>query len=325
MRFVLSLLLLCLAYFGYSQCDPIVLCAETAVTDSLYEGEAAAFDCYDAQNSSYFLFTTNSSSQNTGDLLLSFENVTIPDTLGDQELQVVVIELATTTISACDPSIWGASIICTTISDDIGLTVPESSLIPESTYLVLVGNNDIPLNSPPSFNITTSGMWVNLDVCCNQEIIQGEEGVVTALGSNTPLIWSSDTDYPLVETDNQISVYPLETTIVNVIGEVAGCVLSNEVTISVVQPVFAFTLFTPNNDGVNDKFEIANIEKYDNAIVTIFDRWGQQLYKSIGYTNAWDGTNNGRKIPAGTYYYVIEFNSLKVDIPPISGYTTIIY
>lgn len=319
------MVLLLVSISGYGQCDPSTLCAETAVLDSLNEGESASIDCYDAQNTTYFLFTTNNSAENSGDLLLTFEDVNIPDPLGDQELQVAVVELLNVAVSPCTPSIWSDVLVCTTIAGNTGISIPETSLQPATEYLVLVGNNDVPLSNLPTFSVSTSGMWVNLDVCCNQEIIQGEEAVVTALGSDTPLTWSSDTDYPLVESGNQITVAPLETTIVNVQGEVAGCVLSNEVTVSVIQPVFAFNLFTPNGDGVNDVFEIANIEKYENSIVTIFDRWGQMLYKSIGYTKPWDGTNNGKKIPAGTYYYVIELNSLKVDIPPISGYTTIVY
>ncbi len=308
-----------------AQCEPTPLCFETPVLDSLTSGNAQTVDCFATQNTSFFTFTTNNSPNNTEDVILSFEDVTFPDTTGDQSLQVVVIELLTSSIDPCTPSIWGTTLLCDSITSSSQLTIAENDLAVSTSYLVMVGNTDLPLVQSPTYSITASGMWLTIDLCCNQEIIQGDEAIVTALGSNTPLTWSVNTDTHLTENNNEVSLYPLVTTVVTAMGEVAGCEITEEVTIGVIQPVHAFNLFTPNGDGVNDVFEIANIEKYQNAIVTVFDRWGQSLHKSIGYTKPWDGTNNGRKVPAGTYYYVIELNSLNVDIPPITGYTTILY
>ena len=44
--------------------------------------------------------------------------------------------------------------------------------------------------------------------------------------------------------------------------------------------------------------------------MTIYDRWGQKVFNSVNYdpANRWDGTSGGQKVPAGTYYYVIELN-----------------
>ncbi|HEY8403578.1 MAG TPA: Ig-like domain-containing protein [Flavobacteriales bacterium] len=72
--------------------------------------------------------------------------------------------------------------------------------------------------------------------------------------------------------------------------------------------------FSPNNDGVNDKFVIENIESYPNNKMTIFNRWGNIVYEKSPYTaeNAWDGTTDsgavsfGDMVPEGTYFYVLE-------------------
>lgn len=81
-------------------------------------------------------------------------------------------------------------------------------------------------------------------------------------------------------------------------------------------------VFTPNDDGVNDIWEIVNIEMFPAAEVNVFNRWGQLLFTSKGYTEPWDGRYRGHFVPAGTYLYVIDlFN----DDEPYKGVVTIIY
>jgi|GEM_PF-481657 len=63
--------------------------------------------------------------------------------------------------------------------------------------------------------------------------------------------------------------------------------------------------FSPNNDGINDRWQIAGLLGYPNCNVEIFDRYGQSLFRSIGYNNPWDGKRNSKDLPVGTYYYVI--------------------
>ena len=79
--------------------------------------------------------------------------------------------------------------------------------------------------------------------------------------------------------------------------------------------------FTPNGDGVNDTWNIKNLDNYPNCAVNIYDRWGQKVFTSIGYGNAWDGRYKGLPLPVGTYYYVI---SLENGLKPLSGYVAII-
>ncbi len=74
--------------------------------------------------------------------------------------------------------------------------------------------------------------------------------------------------------------------------------------------LFVFTAFSPNGDGVNDFFFIRNIERYPDAAVTVFNRWGARIFQRTGYKNnrsdAWDGTWNGANQPDGIYFYMIE-------------------
>ncbi|RWY45996.1 gliding motility-associated C-terminal domain-containing protein [Mucilaginibacter gilvus] len=64
-------------------------------------------------------------------------------------------------------------------------------------------------------------------------------------------------------------------------------------------------IITPNSDGKNDVFEVIGIASYPGSRLLIFNRWGNQVYKSEDYHNNWDGTG----LADGTYYYLLELNT----------------
>jgi gliding motility-associated-like protein len=66
-------------------------------------------------------------------------------------------------------------------------------------------------------------------------------------------------------------------------------------------------VFTPNGDGINDYFEIINIEKYPQNNLIIFDRTGNTIARYTGYKNNF----NGQNLPAGTYFYKLEYSHLE--------------
>ncbi|MEL6923059.1 MAG: gliding motility-associated C-terminal domain-containing protein, partial [Bacteroidota bacterium] len=67
-----------------------------------------------------------------------------------------------------------------------------------------------------------------------------------------------------------------------------------------------YTGFSPNEDGNNDVFLIDGIEGYPNNTLTIFNRWGNQVYFTRGYLNTWNGKWNGKDLPDGTYFYILD-------------------
>lgn len=87
------------------------------------------------------------------------------------------------------------------------------------------------------------------------------------------------------------------------------------------QSFFIPNTFTPNGDGVNDTWNIKNLNYFANCSVNIFTRWGEKVYSSIGYPVPWDGTYKGAALPTGTYYYIID---LKNGLTPLSGFVTIV-
>lgn len=68
------------------------------------------------------------------------------------------------------------------------------------------------------------------------------------------------------------------------------------------------TAFSPNNDGVNDIFRIANYEDFSSYILRVYNRWGELIFDNEGYNAAWDGRFNGTEQNIGVYVYYIEAN-----------------
>lgn len=65
---------------------------------------------------------------------------------------------------------------------------------------------------------------------------------------------------------------------------------------------------TPNGDGVNDVLDYSDLRVKKDVKILIFDRYGKQIYSNEKQTNyIWDGTENGRTIPSGTYWYILEW------------------
>ncbi|HEX3007770.1 MAG TPA: gliding motility-associated C-terminal domain-containing protein [Bacteroidales bacterium] len=88
-----------------------------------------------------------------------------------------------------------------------------------------------------------------------------------------------------------------------------GCVETDTVLVTIAGSVHPYSGFTPNGDGANDVWIIDNAEYSPNIKVTVFNRWGEKVFYSKGYDNVttkFDGTRNGKPLPEGTYYFVIE-------------------
>ncbi|MNS30743.1 PKD domain protein [compost metagenome] len=125
--------------------------------------------------------------------------------------------------------------------------------------------------------------------------------------SLTPTVIAADADktYRLIVTNKE------------------GCISTCNVHVNVLPDLNIPDVITPNGDGKNDKWEIPGIEKYPDVEVYVFNRYGDKIFSSKGYVEQWDGTRDGKPVPAATYYYVIKPN--KDQLKPRAGAITIIY
>ena len=140
-------------------------------------------------------------------------------------------------------------------------------------------------------------------------------------GTNLKYLWTPNqylnnntTKNPLV-TGVEDLLYTLKVTDIN------GCVNEDQVMVKVLKPFKIPNTFTPNNDGINDQWLIPFLSTYPGNHVQVFNRYGQLVFESSGYAIPWDGTMNGKSLPFGTYYYIIEAGNGR---KPLTGYVTIV-
>jgi gliding motility-associated-like protein len=100
-----------------------------------------------------------------------------------------------------------------------------------------------------------------------------------------------------------------------------NCTDSSDVFIRVLPPVIPVTAFSPNGDGINETWQIANLKDYPTSLTQVFTRWGQLVYQSRGYAAPWDGTSKGTKMPPGTYYYIVTPGQGR---PPVAGWVQLV-
>lgn len=79
--------------------------------------------------------------------------------------------------------------------------------------------------------------------------------------------------------------------------------------------------FTPNNDGVNDLWSVMGMEKFPNAVIEIFDRYGKRVAYLSRRNQGWNGNYNGKALPATDYWFVSKIDD---SIPEKRGHFSLL-
>ncbi|PRZ22001.1 T9SS type B sorting domain-containing protein, partial [Flavobacterium granuli] len=155
------------------------------------------------------------------------------------------------------------------------------------------------------------------------------------LPTGTPLTGNWTNDRNIVLSDSEFKPYNLAVGEYNFEYQVMieSCPITYFVKITIINQDCGIVLgcgaievhnaFTPNNDGINDSFEIDNIEDvecYPENTVEIYNRWGVLVFETKNYnntTNNFNGISRGRTtisqssgLPTGTYYYILNYTSV---------------
>ncbi|MGB3142555.1 MAG: gliding motility-associated C-terminal domain-containing protein [Maribacter sp.] len=96
------------------------------------------------------------------------------------------------------------------------------------------------------------------------------------------------------------------------------------------EEIEVFNVITPNGDGIHDVLQISGLENFPNNTLKIFNRWGVSVYTTRVYNtegNVFDGTSEGRvtvdqdrKLPVGTYFYILDYEEPNGEMKSLSGY-----
>ena len=195
---------------------------------------------------------------------------------------------------------------------------PMVSPTENTTYQVIVGN-DCPTDLDTAYYEVAVLELPNGDAGQDTCIAEGTDIFLNATGGETYL-WSLNEIYPLSNLESPTPrVAPMESTtyFVTITG-LNGCSVMDSVLVAVAEDpsfnIIPVNIITPNGDGKNDFLEFDNLEKFPRNTLKVYNRWGNKVYEKVAYENDWDGTYQGKPLPAGSYYYILSFQSSQVVV-----------
>ncbi len=172
-----------------------------------------------------------------------------------------------------------------TVSATVHLAEPIANFITAPNYYVFLGN----------------------------EFQFSDSSIVSPYSQNVIFNWDfEDGDFGSGTTINHLYADTGTYSVMLVVTNQEGCIDTTYETVLVVKDVVVPNAFSPNGDGINDVFKIANLNLFENSKLLIFNRWGNELYSSDNYKNNWDGGD----APAGTYFYILDIGK---GVAPLKG------
>jgi gliding motility-associated-like protein len=336
MRSILTIVMALIFGFVHGQSCELAadnpLCAQSAATSASMIAQPFSYGCFDVQMSYFFLLETGTQGGQTqititrDDCDYIFVNpVTGTAQVALDTIYMTIIQLNPNG-TPCDTNSYLGQFGCYNFHDQ-DQTFNINNLPAASTFIVVVGSNHQGIFGPCSINVSASGPPLEISSDSSPLFIfAGQQASLTVGGAPAGASYSwSPAEFVSNPTGQNPSAFPTETTAFAVQSNIGTCLVSDTVIVPVGVPINYGNAISPNGDNVNDSWEIEGIEKFDRAEINIYDRWGQNVFRSIGYATAWDGTNRGKKLPTGSYYYVIELNSPVVYIEPFTGYISVLH
>lgn len=267
----------------------------------------------------WYTFTTNSLG---GTVDVSLTGIDCPQLAGtDNNLQMVVLSGD----GNCTPNQFVAVGDCQT--DSVDFTLTTNVLQPATQYWIVVSGLAVLPAAPPEcgFTVGVGGPGadiVGVDFSAGPDVTleQGGSAQLLATGGDgvtydwSPLSGLSGNNIP------DPFAQPTESTLYTVTTQLNGCSYTDEVFVEVNRPISPPNTITPNGDGINDTWELFGINDYPQAAISIYDRWGQRVFNSVGYKEPFDG----KGLPTATYYWVIKLSQLEGVSEPYTGFLTIV-
>lgn len=144
-----------------------------------------------------------------------------------------------------------------------------------------------------------------------------------AKGSDVTWFWTPSNNLSSTLLLNPVTTTPQTFTYTFHVTSSHGCGASaDNVVVSVFDKILIPNAFSPNGDGVNDTWHIDPLGLFTEASTEVFNRYGVVVYRSKGFSTAWNGTSNGMALPPGTYFYIIDLKIPKE--PKLTGSVTIL-
>lgn len=215
-----------------------------------------------------------------------FTNTTVISTLdfyiwnfGDQEASTVVSPSHTYNSSGN----YSVSLIASTVNGCRDTNVTGIFINPAPVVYITSQNNDTVLNNGEQIMLFGNGV--------GNYLWSGGSTNQNYLVNNAGTYWVTGTDQNGCQGTDNITIYQSNNN-----NPDSGIRLKSEI-------------LTPNGDGINDYFEIENIQQYQCCNIAIYNLWNDKVFwTDVCYGNNWDCRLNGSGniLPDGAYYYIIQ-------------------
>ena len=200
-----------------------------------------------------------------------------------------------------------------------------TSVLEEGKYQLVISNNSCTTKS----EIVVKDLQPNVKIITDRtefvpgDVFEAEANVLSENPENVSYAWFP-TGIASSPSLYKTMISPSETVLLKVnITTKEGCKGRDSLLLKKKEQLFIPNALAPGGTDINSFWGIKGTESYPDIDVKVFNRWGNLVYEQKGYSTPWDGTNNGKALPSGTYYYVIKHP--KLEGPKVGDLTIVRY
>lgn len=194
---------------------------------------------------------------------------------------------------------------------------PYTNLIDTSIYCAVVQSPGCPSDTSACDTVYVVPNPVATATANNDTIFIFDQSQLTA-GGGLFYNWNNGSTLTDPNIFNPLASPTISTNYTVTVTDAYGCTDMETVTVFVIdttQPatpnfVTVTNYVSLNGDGLNDVWNVINIEFYTNNEVLVFNNQGQVVFEEVSYKNTWQGTFNGDQLPDGSYFYVVKVPEL---------------
>ena len=206
-----------------------------------------------------------------------------------------------------------------------------------------ISNPVATVNNSAAFTVTASlngcvrTKTVNVNIKPNpiisagpdKTIVDGDEVTLEGSGTSTPssIAWTPNNTLTGANTYTPVAKPNTTTTYTLTVRDNNNCTSTDNMVVNVIPYCLkVMNAFTPNGDGQNDVWVVTNNGGTctRQVFATVFNRYGNIVFKDDNYQNKWDGTYKGKPVADGTYYYMITYRLINGASITLKGDVTIL-
>lgn len=208
-----------------------------------------------------------------------------------------------------------------------------SNLIGRQFYTIWVRDS---AGCKDSARVYVSGLLpLSIDAGADRDILLGDSTQIFVIGNRREKLKVKWFPTRGLRCDTCVTVWarPFETTTYTINAtDQEGCTERTTVTVTVDKTIKLFVpnAFSPNDDGINDKFAPfigSTIQKVN--YFRVYDRWGSLVYQANNFAPndpdvGWDGRKNGARALTGVYVYIMELTLITGEVEGFRGDVTVV-